>query len=112
MRGTSYESTEELKTILGHMGTAGQREGTAHAPPVPEHPGLRTLFVLSGADEYVPPSVDTASLAARMVAAAGGAANGAGTVTIEGASHNLAKPEGAAGEFVAHVCEVLEQAAR
>merc|ERR1712183_807089 len=64
-------SEEELTDILGHMGDRGQRGGTKRVPPLPSHPGLKTLFVFSGSDEYVPMSVDVPKLAARMVAAAG-----------------------------------------
>lgn len=115
-------SAEYLAARLAHMGTAGQRAGRVGAPdgaawerrtiePVPDHPGLRTLFVHSGADEYVPPSVDVASLSSRFVAAAGGASNGAAALTIARGSHNLATPPEAAGEFVEAVAALLEQAA-
>ena len=71
-------SDDELAARLGHMGTAGQREGRAAQAgqaaiePAPNHPGLRTLFVHSGADEYVPASVDVSALSQRFVRAAGG----------------------------------------
>ncbi|EOD23567.1 hypothetical protein EMIHUDRAFT_469494 [Emiliania huxleyi CCMP1516] len=94
---------EQLAAKLGHMGLAGQR-ATA-----PSHPGLRTLFCFSGGDEYVPPSVDVPLLARRFVAAAGGAENGASALILAGASHNLAKPPRAAGEFVAAVCRTLDE---
>jgi len=94
---------ERLAAKLGHMGLAGQR-ATA-----PSHPGLRTLFCFSGGDEYVPPSVDVPLLARRFVAAAGGAENGASALILAGASHNLAKPPRAAGEFVAAVCRTLDE---
>jgi pimeloyl-ACP methyl ester carboxylesterase len=106
-------SDEELRSKLGHMGTHGQRQGEGMATEaVPTHPGLRTLFVHSGADEYVPATVDVQALSARLVAAAGGASNGAAAVIIKGASHNCGSADGsAAEEFVAATCRVLREAA-
>ena len=84
-------------------------EGMCEA--LPSHPGLRTLFAFSGADEYVPPTVDVPALAQRLVAAAGGAANGAEAVVIADANHNLATPEDtAAAAFIESVCRVLDEA--
>ena len=74
---------------------------------VPDHPGLRTLFVHSGGDEYVPKTVDVRALSTRFVAAAGGAENGAEALIVDLATHNLAEPPPAAQEFVARVGEVL-----
>lgn len=113
-------SDEELSVRLGHMGTAGQRAGRPAAlpPALPgpfesiepvEHPGLRTVFVHSGADEYVPPSVDVDALAKRFVRAAGGALNGASAVIIQDANHNLAEPvEVATQTFVDEVSKALK----
>ena len=99
-------SNDELRALLNHMGTSGQRK------TAPQHPGLRTLFCFSGGDEYVPPSVDVAELSARFVAAAGGAENGASAVILEGASHNLATPPAACGQFVEWACRTLDDAVR
>jgi len=120
----------QLAAILGHMSTEGQRQGRPAAPanqgavdglgegsvgvraiePVPDHPGLRTLFALSACDEYVPSNVDVAALSRRFVAAAGGAANGASTYLVPGANHNLATPASAAADFVAAVGQLLDEA--
>jgi pimeloyl-ACP methyl ester carboxylesterase len=126
-------SEADLALRLGHMGTHGQRAGVRAPPsgalpaasvsgiapqseqdgwicdPVPEHPGLRTVFVYSGSDEYVPSFVDVPALAERMVAAAGGASNGAEAVAIDAANHNLATPSAAADSFVSCVCQVLKE---
>ena len=124
-------SDADLKLRLGHMGTSGQRTGIRASPSrtlptasvagitpqseqadwicdaVPDHPGLRTLFVHSASDEYVPSFVDVPALAERMVAAAGGASNGAEAVFIDDANHNLATPSAAADTFVSRVCRLL-----
>ena len=100
---------EQLAAILSHMGTRGQHEGrSAHKgypaiDPVPDHPGLRTLFVHSQKDEYVPPAVDVSILSKRFVIAAGGAANGAAAYIVPEANHNLARPPTALGDFVERV---------
>lgn len=74
-------------------------------------PGLRTLFVHSLADEYVPPSVDAEALARRFVTAAGGPAF-ASSLLLPGAKHNLASPDGeAASEFVRAVGVLLSEVA-
>ena len=101
----------ELASLLGHLSTSGQREarGELAHEPVPAHPGLLALFVHSGADEYVPASVDPSKLSRRFVAAAG--ADGcARALVIEGANHNLASPDGAAATFVHAVGELLDEA--
>ena len=104
---------EELQAVLGHMGTAGQRMGRPAqlgrpaVPPAPLHPGLHTVFVHSGADEYVPPDVDVGALSRRMVAAAGGAEQGAASHILSDANHNCATPPTAAAEFTRLVGEVL-----
>ena len=109
-------SDAELRSRLGHMGTAGQREGikdsdgTWIAEPLKDHPGLKTVFAHSGADEYVPATVDVDALSKRFVAAAGGAANGAEAVILSGANHNLATPPEAAEAFVEVVRRVLKDA--
>ncbi len=121
-------SDADLKLRLGHMGTSGQRTGIRAPPsstasvagiapqseqadwicdPVPDHPSLRTLFVHSASDEYVPSFVDVPVLAERLVAAAGGASNGAEAVFIDDANHNLATPSAAADAFVRRVCRLL-----
>lgn len=122
----------QLVAILGHMGTEGQRRGRPAAlagesaliglcdgsvgvraiEPVPDHPGLHTLFALSECDEHVPHSLDVPALSRRFVAAAGGAANGASTYLVPGANHNLATPETAAADFVAAVGTLLDEATR
>lgn len=108
---------EELRSRLGHMGTSGQREGikgedgTWIVEPLPEHPGLRTCFACSGADEYVPKDVDVPALAGRFVAMAGGAPNGAEAFIVPDANHNCAEPPSAKGDFVQCVCRVLGAAA-
>ena len=100
---------EQLTVILSHMGTRGQHEGRSAHPgypaiePVPDHPGLRTLFVHSQKDEYVPPAVDVSILSERFVIAAGGAANGAAAYVVPEANHNLARPPTALGDFVERV---------
>ena len=63
----------------------------------------------SAADEYVPASVDAATLSRRFVAAAD-AEGGARALLVEGANHNLASPDGAAGTFVHAVGELLDEA--
>ena len=77
-------SDEELEARLGHLGTRGQCEakGMALEPVamgsattgdamVPAHPGLRTLFVHSLADEHVPKRINVTILADRFVRAVG-----------------------------------------
>ena len=101
-------SDDELEARLGHMSTAGQRAGVpTHVTPLPDHPGLRTCFCLSGADEYVPPTVDVPTLARRFTTAAGGEEAGAEAVILDGAAHNCVD-HGA--EFVQVVCRVLAEA--
>lgn len=112
---SSDHSDDYLAARLGHMGTRGQRSGRPAMPelnldaiePVPDHPGLRTLFVHSGGDEYVPKTVDVSALSNRFVTAAGGAENGAEALIIDRATHNLAEPPPAAPEFVKRVGTVL-----
>lgn len=88
-------SDAELAGRLGHLAT----------------PGLRTLFVHSLADEYVPPFVDAEALARRFVAAAGGPAF-ASSLLLHGAKHNLASTDGAsAKEFVRAVGLLLGEIA-
>ena len=109
-------SDAELARCLGHMGTRGQREGVVDndggwlVEPLPSHPGLRTCFACSGADEYVPKHVDTRALAQRFVTAAGSAANGAEAYIVPAANHNCATPPSAAEDFVRCVCRVLGKA--
>lgn len=109
-------SDEQLGVILSPMGTGGQRDGRratlgyAAIEPVAAHPGLKTLFVHSAKDEYVPPTVDAVQLSQRFVRAAGGAESGAAACIIPEANHNLASPPGAASAFVTAVGEWLELA--
>ena len=75
---------------------------------MPAHPGLLTLFVHSGADEYVPASLDPAQLSRRFVSAAD--ADGcARALVIDGANHGLSSPDGAAATFVHAVGELLDE---
>ena len=113
---------DELASVLSHMGSRGQREGRPPSAgpgavvgaiePVPDHPGLRTLFVHSAKDEYVPPTVDVCALSQRFVRAAGGSENGAAALVIPEANHNLATPPEAAGTFVTAVAEMLGEIGR
>ena len=108
-------SEEQLRVILGHMGTRGQRDGRPASPgyaaiePVGDHPGLRTLFAHSGADEYVPSHVDVGRLSQRFVAAAGGSINGASAYIVPDANHNLATPPSAPSDFIAAVGQLLDE---
>ena len=68
---------EELRSAVGHM------------------EGVPTLVLQSGADEYIPRSVDAKGLAERLAGAMGGTA---AARTIEGAGHALAE----------HVAEAVE----
>jgi len=70
-------------------------------------PGVRVLFALSGADEYVPPSVDCKGLSERFAKAAGDSAK---ALVIEGANHNLQTPDNAADTFVSAVGKLLDEA--
>jgi len=102
-------SDDELASLLGHMSTRGQREGLGRLvrEPLPSHPGVRVLFALSGADEYVPPSVDCKGLSERFAKAAGDSAK---ALVIEGANHNLQTPDNAADTFVSAVGKLLDEA--
>lgn len=98
----------ELEGYLGHMSTLGQRRGVpGRAAPLASHPGLRACFCHSGADEYVPKTVDVSALSKRFVAAAGGVGSGAEAVIIDGAAHNCVDH---GDEFVAVVARVLADA--
>merc|ERR1711988_1366296 len=74
----------ELSQRLSHLSTDGQRmaKGELAKEPVPDHPGLKVLFVHGLGEEYVPPHVDAADLSRRFVAAAG--APDARALLIEG----------------------------
>lgn len=99
----------ELVSNLGHLSTTGQHDAKGLATnPVPDHPGLKVLFVHSLGEEYVPPHVDAQLLSRRFVTAAG--APDARSLLIDGASHNLSKPEGAATKFVETVGALLDEA--
>jgi hypothetical protein len=76
----------ELRGLLGHM------EQTP------------ALFVVSGADEYVPRGVDAYALAARLCAAAGGA----DSVVVEGANHALEGHEAAAVDINLGFCKKVQ----
>jgi hypothetical protein len=94
---SSYFSDAELAARLGHL----------------SQPGLHVLFAHSAADEYVPKGIDVTQHSRRLVAAAGGDRNGDGGVralVIEGANHNLASPDSAAGTFIEAVGELLDRA--
>uniref|UniRef100_A0A7S0L6B9 AB hydrolase-1 domain-containing protein n=1 Tax=Coccolithus braarudii TaxID=221442 RepID=A0A7S0L6B9_9EUKA len=100
-------SDDELRERLGHLSTLGQRIGPAgEAEPVVDHPGLRTLFVLSAADEYVPRNVEPQGLARRFVVAAGGD-GAADALIVPDANHNLSEPETAAEVFVLAAAALL-----
>lgn len=103
-------SDDELAARLGHLSTKGQREarGDLATTPVPSHAGLKVLFVHGLGEEHVPPHVDTNVLSGRFVAAAG--APDARALLIEGATHNLSKPEGAADIFISAVGALLDEA--
>lgn len=84
-------SDRELAARLGHMSTVGQHEARGMASEaLPEHPGLRVLFVLSLADEFVPDHINQRELSWRFVRACGSAdSQEVGSLLIEHASHSL-----------------------
>jgi len=103
-------SDQELLGRLGHLSTSGQREarGELATVPVPDHPGLKVLFVHGLGEEYVPPHVDVPALSRRFVSAAG--APDASALLISGANHNLSQPDGAVATFIAAVGALLDEA--
>ena len=107
-------SDDELEDRLGHLSTSGQRHSLGLSQEkVPDHPGLRVLFVHGLDDEYVPPTVDVRDLSARFTAAAGGSdyddLPNARALLIEGANHNLASPAEASQIFVEAVGQLLTE---
>ena len=101
---------DELVARLGHLSTVGQREarGDLAKECVPDHPGLKVLFVHGLGEEYVPPQVDVPALAERFVNAAG--PPDAKTMLVQGANHNLSQPSAAAATFIASVGALLDEA--
>lgn len=107
-------SDSELSSRLAHLSTAGQREarGELAREMVPEHPGLKVLFVHSVGEEYVPPQVDVPLLSRRFVEAAAGSPGSSSDVSallIEGASHNLSEGPHATEQFLTAVGSLLAQ---
>ena len=66
--------------------------------------GLPTLLLLSGADEYVPPTVDYRGLGKRLQAAVGPTAQFS---VVEGGTHALAGSEDLAAEAIATFVRAL-----
>lgn len=99
----------ELSARLAHLSTVGQRDARGMATEaIPDHPGLKVLFVHGLGEEYVPDHVDIQVLSQSFVAAAG--APDARSLLIEGANHNLSKPIGATTTFIAAVGSLLDEA--
>lgn len=78
---------EELRAALGPLGSCG-----------------RCLILQSGADEYVPPSVDVPALAARMASAAGPCVS---YKVVEGAKHAMDGREGEAAAIISSFVSTL-----
>jgi len=103
-------SDAELSMRLAHLSTHGQREarGKLANIPVPDHPGLKVLFVHSLGEEYVPSHIDVPALSRRFVNAVG--EPDANVLLIDGANHNLSEPKDAVDKFTAAVGSLLDDA--
>ncbi len=84
-------SDEELRARLGHL-------------------DVPTLFLMSGADEYVPPHVDCHSLGNRFVASCAGACPLARAAIVDGALHSCRGHEEAVTATILHFVGEVEWA--
>jgi len=104
-------SDSDLRARLAHLSTAGQQQarGELATEAIPEHPGLKVLFVHSVGEEYVPAHVDIPALSRRFVAAAGAESSDARALLIEAASHNLSQGADATEIFITAVGSFLAE---
>ena len=74
---------------------------------VPAHPGLRTLFVHSLADEHVPKRINVTILADRFVRAVG--EDDAEALLLHETNHDISSPQGAEELFITETSRFLQR---